>query len=187
MTQQIACLVLSGGRSSRMGRDKATLDIDGQPLLARQVALLKQLKLPVWVSGQYADYPAIVDDSPAQGPLAGIGSAMRALASQFDALFVIAVDMPLLSVPLLKSLLQKMQGNQACFVADAMFPIWLPNNTQTRQKIAEAENSDNYALKPFLRSLDANIIRCEHPSLLMNTNTPEQWQQALTHLEENHQ
>ncbi|MFM2481082.1 molybdenum cofactor guanylyltransferase [Celerinatantimonas sp. YJH-8] len=186
MSTRIASLVLSGGQSSRMGQDKALLSFDHRSLLDRQVELLTGLHYPVWVSGLYPQYPHISDQSRAKGPLAGIASSMRYLQDQADFLFIIAVDMPLLSADLLTFLLQQMQGEQACYVAQSIFPIWLPNTPDNRASIEKAESSHDYALKPFLRAIEAKVISCQQMSLLTNTNTPEQWRDAMTHIKENH-
>lgn len=93
-------LVLAGGRSVRLGRDKAALLLDGRPLLARCVELLQPLvgDLRVAVRADQADeplrraFPLLVDVrsdiGPAAGLLAAHGFAPRA------AWLVLACDMP---------------------------------------------------------------------------------------------
>jgi molybdopterin-guanine dinucleotide biosynthesis protein A len=77
-------LVLAGGESRRMGRDKAGIRIDGQTQLERTTELLAQHAEQVSVSRRRADDPApgdcpvIADDPAARGPVAGIAAALRA-------------------------------------------------------------------------------------------------------------
>lgn len=103
--------VLAGGRSRRMGTDKALLRISGATLLARQVALCDSLGARrVWVSGRTPaqleglDASALPDDAPGRGPLGGIATVLR--ASRAPHLLVLAVDMPLLDTALLGRLLR---------------------------------------------------------------------------------
>ncbi len=99
-TRALHALVLAGGRSRRLGRDKAGLEIDGKPQLERTVELLDALVERVWVSvraDQPGDalrdrYPQIVDREEDAGPVGGI---LAALESDRNAdWLVVAVDLP---------------------------------------------------------------------------------------------
>lgn len=84
----LAGAVLAGGASRRMGRDKALIELDGRPLVARAVAALREARAdPVVVVGGDAEAIRSLgldhrsDDWPGEGPLGGIITALRALAS----------------------------------------------------------------------------------------------------------
>lgn len=101
--------VMAGGRSTRLGRDKALLELNGEPLLVRAVRLLGQLCAEVVVIGP-TDRAAIVpgvrviaDERPGIGPLGGIATALR--AARYDRVLVVATDMPLLNPDLLRHLI----------------------------------------------------------------------------------
>ena len=111
--------ILAGGKSSRMGRDKAMLELEGRTLLSRAVEMLRSVKrlqsqdgsVEVTICGarealEGADR-AIVDRSPDCGPLAGIEAALSDLECRDDAewAFFIPVDTPLLSATLIGHLL----------------------------------------------------------------------------------
>ena len=107
--------ILAGGRSSRLGRDKALLELGGEPLLARAVRLLRAVVDEVIVVGP-AERAAVVpgvrivpDERPGVGPLGGIASALRATEAPY--LLVVATDMPLLNVDLLRYLLSLAPGH----------------------------------------------------------------------------
>lgn len=102
-------VILAGGKSSRMGRDKAFLELDGQPLLARQIALARQAGAQeVLIAGRpdvdYAMFacPVVRDRLPSAGPLAGIESALN--ATRMPLLLVLAVDLPHMTASLLREL-----------------------------------------------------------------------------------
>lgn len=98
-----SAVILAGGKSSRMGRDKAWLEVDGQPLLARQIQLARELgATEVFISGRVdTDYAAfgcrvLQDRFTGAGPLAGIARALDAATSPL--LLVLAVDLPDMNV-----------------------------------------------------------------------------------------
>lgn len=94
-------LVLSGGKSSRMGRDKALLQLDGQTLLERSKRLGEALGAQqVLVS---RNEPGFIQDLVHDaGPMAGIAAALPHCLT--DWLLVLPVDMPLLTPAALKPL-----------------------------------------------------------------------------------
>lgn len=90
-------VVLAGGQSSRMGRDKALIEIDGRTMLDRSIELLRPHCREVLVIGdplKYAPAHAAVlpDDAPGQGPLGGVLTAMR--HARYVRLLVLACDLP---------------------------------------------------------------------------------------------
>lgn len=102
----VAGFVLAGGRSARMGRDKALVELDGRTLVARAVELLQKAGLSAAIVGIRSELgavaPVIADQAAGEGPLRGICSA---LASAGDELAVfIPVDLPLLPASLLAHL-----------------------------------------------------------------------------------
>jgi len=99
---KFSAVILAGGRSTRMGQDKATLPLDGQPLLARQIAFAKSLgPVEILISGRpEVDYtpfdcPVLMDRVQNAGPLAGIAVALE--AARAPLVLVLAVDMPYLT------------------------------------------------------------------------------------------
>lgn len=99
-------VILAGGKSSRMGRDKAWLEVRGKTLLARQIEVARETgAMEILISGRAeADYSAfgcrvLLDKFPDAGPLAGVERGLAATASPL--LLVLAVDLPAMSVELL--------------------------------------------------------------------------------------
>jgi molybdopterin-guanine dinucleotide biosynthesis protein A len=101
-----AAFVLAGGRSSRMGEDKALLQLAGQPLVGHALAVLGAAGLTARIAGARADLdrfaPIIADETADCGPLGGICSALDQTDQKW-AVFV-PVDMPLLPSSLVKYL-----------------------------------------------------------------------------------
>lgn len=108
---QLAAVVLTGGASRRMGRDKAAIRWGGQTLTQRIVQTVGSRCAPVIVvrapSQDIADVDAVIiaDREPGQGPLVALGQGLRA-AARVGArrAFVCAVDMPLVRAALIEEL-----------------------------------------------------------------------------------
>ena len=118
MQGTVAGLVLAGGQSSRMGRDKALIRLPGaaggeEPtMLARAYALLSELTPRVWVScapgRPYAGYPCRLDGDGETGPGAGILAGLRALGPAgpaLSALLCLPCDLPFMDAATLRRLL----------------------------------------------------------------------------------
>lgn len=108
MAAPLTGIVLAGGRSRRLGRNKAFVPFGGRPLLhivcERVAQLCPQVIVAASAGGMPGDAPAGVevvrDEKPGQGPMAGMQAGLRAAA--FDYALVLACDMPFLSSSLLR-------------------------------------------------------------------------------------
>lgn len=95
----LAGIVLAGGRSSRMGSDKACLMLDGVSFLDRARRLLTAAGAsPVWVAGRPGEPDGVADPDPHAGPARALLSVLSRLPHGVSRLAVIPVDMPLLTV-----------------------------------------------------------------------------------------
>ena len=101
----VAGLLLTGGSSRRMGRDKATIVVAGEELAARAAAVLRAaLAGPLMEVGPgRSGLPALAEDPPGGGPLAAIAAASSVLDCSHPA-FVLAVDMPAVTPELVRLL-----------------------------------------------------------------------------------
>lgn len=102
----VSCIVLAGGRSSRLGVDKAFLEIGGQPLIERVVEKVMQIGDEVLLVTNaperfgYLGLPMVQDVHPGQGVLGGLYSGLRAAGNKYS--LVVACDMPFLDLKLLR-------------------------------------------------------------------------------------
>ena len=106
---KVAGLLLTGGASRRMGSHKALLEFDGQRLVDRAAAVLGAVTAPVievgpgWAPG----LACVREDPPGSGPLAALwagAEALRTMGDRAHAVVLLAVDMPAVSVALLRLL-----------------------------------------------------------------------------------
>jgi len=102
--------VQAGGRSSRMGKDKALLQLDGIPLIERLLQRVSGLGEEILITTnrpqdyQYLGLRMASDPEPGAGALHGLRTALKAARGQ--TVLVLACDMPFVSRPLLEHLLQ---------------------------------------------------------------------------------
>jgi molybdopterin-guanine dinucleotide biosynthesis protein A len=103
----VAGFVLVGGRSSRMGRDKAMMEFGESTLVEHVARLLNRVCGSVVLVGcperyRAIPYPAIPDVRPEQGPLGGIQAALSASVREWN--LIVACDMPAITLELLELL-----------------------------------------------------------------------------------
>jgi molybdenum cofactor guanylyltransferase len=116
--------VLSGGKSSRMGKDKGLMHFRNQPLITYSISVLQKVTKDIVISTSELKYeqfgfPLIADLIPNIGPIGGLYSVMKQVES--DKYFIVACDMPNTSESFAKELIQY------CSHFDIVVPIH--NNT----------------------------------------------------------
>lgn len=179
----VHALVLAGGKSRRMGHDKAHLMHEGKSQLDRTVELLAPLVDKVWVSvrkDQPADalrdaYPQIVDRDDDAGPVAGI---LAALETHPDVdWLVVAVDLPNLDAESVGYLLE--HAGDPRFTAYRSVRDGLPEPLCALYRPPAAAVIRRYVAdgvvcprKILIRS-EAELLEQPSPGALENVNTPE--------------
>jgi molybdopterin-guanine dinucleotide biosynthesis protein A len=105
----VTVFILAGGKSTRMGTEKAFREFDGRTLLARALELARSVASEVRIVGsltKFATFAPVVEDIFRDcGPLGGIHAAL--LSSQTELNLILAVDMPLMSPAFLRYLIQQ--------------------------------------------------------------------------------
>lgn len=163
----LAVAVLAGGESSRYGADKALVRLvpGGPTLIEQTVAKALELSEHVAVIGheRYAtlnlDVPIFQDEEVGRGPLAGIATAMHRLDR--PRLLVLACDMPCLSLPLLRWMIERLTEGDVVIprTADGR---WQPMHAvYQRSALPEIERSlrtGKSAVRSILPSLAVDAI-----------------------------
>jgi molybdopterin-guanine dinucleotide biosynthesis protein A len=113
--EEVSAFILAGGKSTRMGTDKAFVLLEGRTLLSRVLDLARQLTSKVHIIGDPAKFapfaPTIEDVFPGCGPLGGIHAALR--SSPTDLNVILAVDVPFVSLALLDYLISRATSSDA--------------------------------------------------------------------------
>jgi len=188
-------LILAGGSSSRMQRDKAALPYRGRSQLDRAFELASRHLPKVFVSvraSQTADptraqRPLIVDCVAGEGPIVGIRSAFA--ANPQVAWLVLACDLPFLSDA---ALLQLLRERDAAALATAyrsahdglpepLCAIWEP---AAGPALASYQDAGGRCPRKFLIRQAVPLLDLEDSRALDNVNTPEEYAQALAELDD---
>lgn len=184
-SRRVLGLVLAGGRSRRMGRDKALLPRDGGTQLEHAAALLADVTDGVYVSvrADQADDPVrarfdhVVDRYDGIGPLAGILSALEQVPDA-DWL-IVACDLPNLDRPTLEHLLAE-APDDAPLVAYRSSSDGLPEPLCALYRPAAADALRRHVAdgvhcprKIMIRE-EAVLLDLPAPNALHNVNTPEE-------------
>jgi molybdopterin-guanine dinucleotide biosynthesis protein A/molybdopterin converting factor small subunit len=179
-------LVLAGGRSTRMQRDKAALEYAGRSQLERAVELLSPLVERVFISVRpdqtgdplRARFPQIVDSDQVEGPIAGIVAAQSRHPDV--AWLVLACDLPLLDEETLQHLLRgRRPARQATAYRsshDALpEPLCAIYEPSSREAIRAYIAGGRDCPRKFLINADAALLDQPRPGALDNVNTPQEY------------
>ena len=115
----VTAFILAGGKSTRMGADKAFVEFRGRPLIARSLEVARSVAGEVWIVGDRAKFaafaPVVEDQFPGCGPLAGIHAALRASRTNLN--LMLAVDLPFVSAQFLEYMVARARSGTAMVTA----------------------------------------------------------------------
>jgi len=184
-------LVLSGGRSTRMQRDKAILTYDGRSQLERAMTLLTPLVARAYVSVRAeqqseplrARFAQIIDAPGHVGPIAGLLAAQTRHPEV--AWLVLACDLPLLDAA---TLIHLLHARDPARVATAYRssrdglpePLCAIYEPRSGAALAAYVASGNDCPRRFLRGSDIELLDQPEPHALDNVNTPEEYGAVMT-------
>jgi molybdopterin-guanine dinucleotide biosynthesis protein A len=183
-------LILAGGKSRRMGRDKALLDHNGQSQLAYVAGVMASCVEKVFVSTrpdqkddeERAQYEQIVDRYENLGPVAGILSALEE-KPEVDWL-VVACDLPNVNEQTIRILLEHRGGEQpfTAFVSsydglpEPLCAIYHSGSEEIVRRFVD--EGVNCPRKILIRS-ETRLLDQPHPEALDNVNTPDDLQNSV--------
>ncbi len=188
---QLCAFVLAGGKSTRMGSDKAMLTLDGRTLLERALEKAAKVAQRVVIVGsreKYGGFGTVIEDlHPGCGPLAGIEAALKSSSSDLNLLF--AVDMPFVPVSLLQYLVQQAEASGALvtlpLVAGNYETLCAVYRREFAAKAEQALAAGLYMIRPLFREVGIRVLDEQElsrqgfsPADFANLNTAEELQRA---------
>lgn len=171
-----SAILLAGGRSSRMGKDKAALDFHGVSFLQHQVDKLRSAGIEDIViaggPGAAGDCRCVPDVYPGRGPLGGIHAGL--LAVREPCALVLAVDTPLVPVPLLTELLENhREGITLVSCRGQLEPLIAVYDRALARRCEEILQGENTSLRKLFQAVGFSALEYTgDPGLLRNCNTP---------------
>lgn len=186
-------LVLSGGKSTRMGTDKGLIEYHGIPQREYLYNLLSQVCENTFISlreEQEDELPTamktIVDLNEFKGPYNGLLSAHKKYPEV--AWLVLACDLPLMDLDALKELIsQRDSAKEATAFAlkenplpEPLCAIWEPHALQ--QSITYLESGNGTCPRKYLINHDTKLVFPKYENVLLNANSEEDYKEALEKL-----
>ena len=179
----ISAVLLAGGESRRMGRDKASVLFRGKPLWQIQLDLLRKLDpSEVFVSARTdpdwrpADVQFVSDDPPSRGPLSGIAASIAKLRTTH--LLALAIDMPFMSENFLRSSCDDMEPGCGVvpMIDNRAQPLAAIYPREAKVDFREALAGDDFSLQTLVRRLVAAgklreiVVKEQERKLFLNVN-----------------
>lgn len=186
-------LVLAGGASTRMQRDKAAIEYHGQSQLHWTFQLLSHVCAATFVSVRpeqreeptRAGLPQIVDRLPGIGPIAGICAALQAHPKA--AWLVAACDLPFLNEATLRHLVEHRDVRKLATayrssrdgLPEPLCAIWEP---ASREPLLAFVAAEKHCPRKFLINADAALLDLPDARALDNVNTAEEYRTSITEI-----
>ena len=181
MNTPIAGVILAGGKSSRMGGNKALMSYHGERLIDYIANTLKDAQVPVFVSGIITPYICIPDLISDIGPLGGIISSVDYLLTRSIRLAIfVPVDMPCIKAPLLSRLINSWNMQDAIHYHNHPLPLLLHFSPRVIRILGDLKENHirDRSIKGFVKQLHSYACSVDDAEKieLTNVNTPEEWQ-----------
>ncbi len=187
-TGQFSAIILAGGKSTRMGQDKAGMKIGGVTLLEHQVEKVRALGIEdILLSGegcpQLPGTRVVADELPDRGPLGGLYSCLR--RAKTPHCLVLGVDVPLVPLSVLEQLCRAhTQGATVLYHKAGEEPLIGVYDAAAAEAIVPLIRDGSAPVRMLRRTLQWNPLFYTGPQeLLMNCNTPQELAQAQLFLE----
>ncbi len=188
-------IILAGGKSSRMGCNKAFIEWDGAPLIEHSLAVFNAVFAEVMISSNhpelYADYgvKVIKDNYPDHGPLGGLEACLR--EARYDYAFFAACDMPFLNTEVIRFMAEEIEGEDILVpeIEGVVHPLHAFYHKNCLPLLAESLKAKHlkltklvqqYSRVRYLREKDFRDFPAIH-LFLSNMNTPQECLELRQH------
>ncbi len=194
-------IILCGGKSSRMGRDKASLPFGTELMLQRVVRLLSEVVdssaiVVVSAAGQILPPlpPQILiacDENPGRGPLEGLAAGLKAMPDHAEAVYATSCDVPLMATEFVRAMFNQLGNHEIAVPMEGQFhhplaAVYRPRVLTTVQQLLNANRLRPRFLFDEVDTIEVDVesLRDVDPTLstLMNLNHPEDYEKALQQL-----
>ena len=192
MSKEIVGVILAGGKSRRMGTDKAFLEVGGVPLIERVIGVLSPIFQTLAIVSKESkkfssikEVQLIQDLFPEQHALGGIYTALSHFRGK-DC-FVFSCDLPFLNPGLIRAMMREMNGYDALIPQSryGLEPLHALYSGRCLDDIERQIHERHWNLAALLQKikfsvLDLTVLRASDPEELsfFNINTPEELEKA---------
>ncbi|MBD1995906.1 molybdenum cofactor guanylyltransferase [Leptolyngbya sp. FACHB-541] len=190
----LAAIALAGGQSSRMGQDKALLELDGIPLIQRTYQIAQQYANPVYVVTPWIErYREVLpancqfiqetwkpEEAKPHGPLVGFAQALTYVETEW--VLLLACDLPYLKLEILQNWIAELEN--VSVEAIALLPKnpqgwWEPlcgfYRSNCLPELTSFVESGGRSFQKWLTHQSVQELTLDNVQMLFNCNTPEEW------------
>lgn len=176
--EKLGGILLCGGKSSRMGKDKALLEIKNKPMVSYPLKVLQQFCSGILISANdsrlnFFGYPIIRDEIKDIGPIGGIQACLK--QSMYTQNLVLACDMPFITGELVSKMIAKAEKYDAVvpLVNHKAEPLYAIYKTSILPMINHCIDQQNYSLQKLLLKLNVYYLEVKQDEKieLCNFNT----------------
>lgn len=177
-------VILAGGKSSRMGQDKALMTLGEKRVIQYILETLSSVFEEVYISGFHSRYqflsnPVIEDEINEKGPMGGIYSALKYCEED---IFVCSCDMPFVSKKLIEKILKKRDKEKISVVKyrEKIYPVLGIYPYSVVEELRKSIDKEQLRMTSLLEDLEAHYINEDEESeeVFLNINTPENFKKA---------
>ena len=186
-----AAVILAGGMSRRMGRDKAALPYGEETMLSHLVRLYRPYfdltAVSVNTAGRFETYGAleVVDRRPGDGPLAGLEAAF--LDTGADVIFLTGTDLPLGDPALAQYLMNARGEHDICLIRSEKGPepLFAVYSSACLGAVRKALEEGRRSMFHMIRKMNTLELSAESltgfdvPRILTNVNDPQEYERVL--------
>ena len=191
---KIGCIILAGGKSSRMGEDKALLEYEGKYFIEKIAEELSFFEEKIIARGNNSSLAEITDSKwqvipdvyPEHGPMGGMHAALKACES--DAMFAVTCDMPLITEELVRQLCEVFDQKYDALIAvtsDGKYhPLCGIYRKELYASMEKYLKEDNNRMMAVLKNAHTKYFQLgeKESKQLANVNTREEYGQILKSL-----
>lgn len=185
--QTLTTLILAGGKSSRMGTDKALVNYQGKPMLQRvyQVAAActeQVYVLTPWIERYQNILPSdcdyLIETQPGKGPVNGLSEGLEQISA--DWILLLACDLPLLDVEIIQSWINKLSQIPTSILAlvPQRLDIWEPMcgfyRKELKTELDTFLKSGKHSFQELLSGVEVEALNVDEKAnlMLLNCNYP---------------
>ena len=185
----VSLIILAGGKSARMGADKAGLPVPGGTLIGHVLSQVKDLFDEVLISvsrGQAVDTPGcrtVEDAAPGQGPIAGILAGLK--AAKNDLCAVLACDIPDVDAGFLRGLVGKARDFDIVVPVSSeghFEPLFAVYRRSVIPEIEALVQARDFSILTLFKRCQTRKVVLKDSGWLRNLNTPEDYENYLREL-----
>ena len=159
---ELTGIILAGGKSRRLGVNKAILELKGKKLIEYPVHLLEKFCSQILISSNQPlplSYPIVSDVSNDQGPMVGIYSCLLQSKTPYN--IVLSCDMPFLGEDLITLLIERIEKNKIIVPVhdnNLMEPLCAIYPTQSTKSLFESIRQERFAMHGFIQTHPHTLV-----------------------------